>query len=71
MDIPILVQRQDSSWVDYNEIKEVKNTDDKRSSRSSSGNITKIISDNKIIRMKGIGPDGWENAIQKIILELD
>ena len=71
MDIPILVQRQDSSRVDYNEIKEVKNTDDNRSSRSSSGNITKIISDNKIIRMKGIGPDGWENAIQKIILELN
>ncbi|HEX6029460.1 MAG TPA: hypothetical protein VFY64_10510, partial [Nitrososphaeraceae archaeon] len=71
MDIPILVQRQDSSWVDDDEIKEVKNSDDNRSSRSSSGNITKIISDNKIIRMKGIGPDGWENAIQKIILELD
>ena len=61
MDIPILVQRQDSSWVDYGEIK-MKNAVD--SSRSS-------ISSNKLIKVEGIGPNGWENAIHKIILELN
>ena len=61
MDIPILVQRQDSSWVDDGEIK-MKNAVD--SSRSS-------ISSNKLIKIEGIGPNGWENAIHKIILELN
>src|SRR5919106_1789490 len=59
MDIPILVQRQDSSWVDDGEIK-MKNAVD--SSR---------ISSNKLIKVDGIGPNGWENAIHKIILELN
>ena len=59
MDIPILVQRQDSTWVDDGEIK-MKNAVD--SSRSSS---------NKLIKVEGIGPNGWENAIHKIILELN
>ena len=59
MDIPILVQRQDSSWVDDGEI-EMKNVVD--SSR---------ISSNKLIKVDGIGPNGWENAIHKIILELN
>ena len=59
MDIPILVQRQDSSWVDDGEIK-MKNAVD--SSR---------ISSNKLIKIEGIGPNGWENAIHKIILELN
>jgi mannosyl-3-phosphoglycerate phosphatase len=59
MDIPILVQRQDSSWVDDGEIK-MKNAVD--SSR---------ISANKLIKVEGIGPNGWENAIHKIILELN
>src|ERR671919_689040 len=59
MDIPILVQRQDSSWVDDGEI-EMKNVVD--SSR---------ISSNKLIKVEGIGPNGWENAIHKIILELN
>jgi mannosyl-3-phosphoglycerate phosphatase len=59
MDIPILVQRQDSLWVDYGEIK-MKNAVD--SSR---------ISSNKLIKIEGIGPNGWENAIHKIILELN
>jgi mannosyl-3-phosphoglycerate phosphatase len=59
MDIPILVQRQDSTWVDDGEIK-MKNAVD--SSRSSS---------NKLIKIEGIGPNGWENAIHKIILELN
>ena len=61
MDIPILVQRQDSSWVDYGEIK-MKNAVD--SSREG-------ISSNKLIKVEGIGPNGWENAIHKIILELN
>jgi mannosyl-3-phosphoglycerate phosphatase len=61
MDIPILVQRQDSTWVDVGEIK-MKNAVD--SSRSS-------ISSNKLIKVEGIGPNGWENAIHKIILELN
>ena len=61
MDIPILVQRQDSSWVDDGEIK-MKNAVD--SSRRS-------ISSNKLIKIEGIGPNGWENAIHKIILELN
>jgi mannosyl-3-phosphoglycerate phosphatase len=61
MDVPILVQRQDSTWVDDGEIK-MKNAVD--SSRSS-------ISSNKLIKVDGIGPNGWENAIHKIILELN
>ena len=59
MDIPILVQRQDSLWVDYGEIK-MKNAIDSSS-----------ISNNNIIKVKGIGPNGWENAIHKIVLELN
>jgi mannosyl-3-phosphoglycerate phosphatase family protein len=61
MDIPILVQRQDSSWVDDGEIK-MKNAVDSSRSR---------ISSNKLIKVEGIGPNGWENAIHKIILELN
>jgi mannosyl-3-phosphoglycerate phosphatase len=61
MDIPILVQRQDSSWVDYGEIKMKNAVDSSRSSFSS----------NKLIKVEGIGPNGWENAIHKIILELN
>jgi predicted mannosyl-3-phosphoglycerate phosphatase (HAD superfamily) len=61
MDILILVQQQDSSWVDYDEIK-MKNASD--SSYSS-------ISSNKIIKVEGTGPNGWENVIHKIILELN
>ncbi|HEU4447945.1 MAG TPA: hypothetical protein VFR94_24965 [Nitrososphaeraceae archaeon] len=60
-DIPVLVQRQDSSWVDYGKIK-MKNAVD--SSHSS-------ISSNKLIKVDGIGPNGWQNAIHKIILELN
>ena len=59
MDIPILVQRQDSSWVDDGEIK-MKNAVD-----------SSHISSNKLIKIEGIGPNGWENAIHKIILELN
>jgi mannosyl-3-phosphoglycerate phosphatase len=61
MDISILVQRQDSSWVDDGEIK-MKNAVDSSRSR---------ISSNKLIKVEGIGPNGWENAIHKIILELN
>ncbi|HKG30830.1 MAG TPA: HAD-IIB family hydrolase [Nitrososphaeraceae archaeon] len=59
VDIPILVQRQDSLWVDYGEIR-MKNAVDSSS-----------ISNNNIIKVKGIGPNGWENAIYKIVLELN
>ncbi|HZA63612.1 MAG TPA: hypothetical protein VE573_12115, partial [Nitrososphaeraceae archaeon] len=59
MDIPILVQRQDSSWVDDGEIK-MKNAVD-----------SSHISSNKLIKIEGIGPNGWENAIHRIILELN
>lgn len=61
MDIPILVQRQDSTWVDDGEIKMKNGVDSSRSS----------ISSNKLIKVEGIGPNGWENAIHKIILELN
>jgi mannosyl-3-phosphoglycerate phosphatase len=60
MDTPILVQRQDSSWVDYDEIKMKKAVNNNSS-----------ISNNNIIKVKGIGPKGWENAIHKIVLELN
>ena len=60
MDIPILVQRQDISWVDYGEIK-MENAVDSNSR----------ISRNNIIKVKGIGRNGWENALHKIILELN
>jgi len=62
MDIPILVQRQDGSWINYSEIKETKNAAYSGCNGSNSGN--------NIIKVKGIGPSGWENAIHKIILEL-
>jgi mannosyl-3-phosphoglycerate phosphatase len=64
MDIPILVQRQDGSWINYSEINEVKNATD-------SGSSSSISSSNNVIKVKGIGPIGWENAILKIILELN
>lgn len=63
MDTSILVQRQDGSWINYSETKEAKNAAD---SRSNGGNSSK-----NIIKVKGIGPNGWENAICKIILELN
>jgi predicted mannosyl-3-phosphoglycerate phosphatase (HAD superfamily) len=57
MDVPIVVQRQDRSWLDYGGM-EMKN-----SVRSS-------ISNQNVIKVNGIGPSGWENAIDKIVLEL-
>jgi mannosyl-3-phosphoglycerate phosphatase len=62
MDIPILAQRQDGSWINYSEIKETKNAAYSGCNGSNSGN--------NIIKVKGIGPSGWENAIHKIILGL-
>jgi mannosyl-3-phosphoglycerate phosphatase family protein len=59
MDVPILVQRTNCSWLNYEEMK-MKNEKDGVG-----------IDTNKIIRIKGIGPNGWENAIHKIILELN
>jgi mannosyl-3-phosphoglycerate phosphatase len=58
MDVPIVVQRQDGSWLDYGGM-EMKN-----SVRSS-------ISNQNVIKVNGIGPSGWENAIDKIVLELN
>lgn len=58
MDVPILVQKPDRSWLDY-EIKMLENVD---SSNISNNN-------NNIIKINGIGPNGWENAVHKIILE--
>jgi mannosyl-3-phosphoglycerate phosphatase len=59
MDVPILVQRTNSSWLNYEEMK-MKNERDRFD-----------IDINKIIEIKGIGPNGWENSIHKIILELN
>ena len=58
MDVPILVQKPDRSWLDY-EIKMLENVD--------SSNISN--NKNNIIKINGIGPNGWENAVHKIILE--
>jgi mannosyl-3-phosphoglycerate phosphatase family protein len=59
MDVPILVQRTNSSWLNYEEMK-MKNERD-----------GVVIDTNKVVRIKGIGPKGWENAIHKIILEMN
>lgn len=59
IDIPILVQRPDGSWLNYDEIK-VKNNINNSS-----------ISNHNIVRVKGIGPNGWENSVREIILELN
>jgi mannosyl-3-phosphoglycerate phosphatase family protein len=58
MDVPIIVQQQDRSWLDYGNI-EMKN-----SGRHSTSN-------QNIIKINGIGPDGWENAIYQFVLELN
>ena len=57
MDVPILVQRPNSSWLNNEEMK-IKNGSD------SIG-----IDFARIIKVEGVGPNGWENAINKIILE--
>lgn len=58
MDVPIIVQQQDRSWLDYGNI-EMKN-----SGLHSTSN-------QNIIKINGIGPDGWENAIYQFVLELN
>jgi mannosyl-3-phosphoglycerate phosphatase len=58
MDVSILVQRPDRSWLDYRGTK-MKNSGDSKSSNTN------------ILKVNGIGPHGWENAIQKIILEMN
>ena len=57
MDVPILVQRPNSSWLNNEEMK-IKTESD------SVG-----IDFARIIKVEGVGPNGWENAINKIILE--
>jgi mannosyl-3-phosphoglycerate phosphatase len=59
MDVPILVQRTNRSWLNYEEMK-------MKNERGGVG-----IDTNEIIRIKGIGPKGWENAIHKVILGLN
>jgi mannosyl-3-phosphoglycerate phosphatase family protein len=57
MDVPILVQRPNSSWLNNEEIK--------MKTESDSVGIDFA----RIIKVEGVGPNGWENAINKIILE--
>jgi mannosyl-3-phosphoglycerate synthase len=54
MDIPILVQRPDGSWFNYERII-IKKNDSHHD-------------DDDVIKVNGIGPKGWENAIYNIIL---
>ena len=54
MDVPILVQRPDSSWLNYEGIIIKKNDSN----------------DDGVIKVNGIGPKGWENAIYNVILGL-
>ena len=59
MDVSILVQRPDSSWLDY------------KGTKMKNGVNSNNNSNNNILKVNGIGPHGWENAIQKIILEMN
>ena len=59
MDVSILVQRPDSSWLDY------------KGTKMKNGVNSNNNSNNDILKVNGIGPHGWENAIQKIILEMN
>jgi mannosyl-3-phosphoglycerate phosphatase family protein len=57
MDVPILVQQPNSSWLNNEEMK----------MKTGSDNVG--IDFARIIKVEGVGPNGWENAINKIILE--
>jgi mannosyl-3-phosphoglycerate phosphatase family protein len=57
MDVPILVQRPNSSWLNNEEMK------------MKTGSDSVGIDFARIIKVVGVGPNGWENAINKIILE--
>ena len=59
MDVSILVQRPDSSWLDY------------KGTKMKNGVNSNNNSNNNILKVNGIGPHGWENAIRKIILEMN
>lgn len=48
----------EKSWLDYGAI-EMRN------------NISSSIGNQNIIKINGIGPSGWENAIHKFVLELN
>lgn len=57
LDVPILVQRPNSSWLNNEEMK------------MKTGSDSVGIDFARIIKVEGVGPNGWENAINKIILE--
>lgn len=57
MDVPILVQRPNSSWLNNEEMK------------MKTGSDSVGIDFARIIKVEEIGPNGWEYAINKIILE--
>jgi mannosyl-3-phosphoglycerate phosphatase len=56
MDIPLLVQRPNGSWLNNEEMK------------MKTGSDSVGIDIARIIKVEGIGPNGWENAVSKIIL---
>jgi mannosyl-3-phosphoglycerate phosphatase family protein len=56
MDVPMLVQRPNGSWLNNEEMK------------MKTGSDSVGIDIARIIKVEGIGPNGWENAVSKIIL---
>jgi mannosyl-3-phosphoglycerate phosphatase len=56
MDVPMLVQRPNGSWLNNEEMK------------MKTGSDSVAIDIARIIKIEGIGPNGWENAVNKIIL---
>jgi predicted mannosyl-3-phosphoglycerate phosphatase (HAD superfamily) len=56
MDVPMLVQRPNGSWLNNEETK------------MKTGSDSVGIDIARIIKVEGIGPNGWENAVNKIIL---
>jgi len=58
MDVSIVVQRSENSWLDY------------KGTKMKDGVNSNSTSNNNILKVNGIGPHGWENAIQNIVLEM-
>jgi mannosyl-3-phosphoglycerate phosphatase len=56
MDVPMLVQRPNGSWLNNQEMK------------MKTGSDSVGIDIARIIKVEGIGPNGWENAVNKIVL---